>query len=157
MNTAKRTLLTAAILVAAIAAFAQAPVTFKGSVLPLGPDHGPILVHLSVDGQPQEVRVKANGHFRFTVQQGQQVRMVSSCEGFVEKEVVIDAAHFSKGRPDLRTVEFDVELEQQNVLGDLYHPEPVGNIAFAKGTGRLLVARGDSATKQEQKLTAARR
>ena len=92
MNTAKRTLVSAAIFAAAISAFAQGPVTFKGSVIPLANDHGRASIRLSVDGVQQDIRVKNNGHFRFTVQHGQQVRMISSCEGFVQKEVVIDAA-----------------------------------------------------------------
>jgi len=74
MNTAKRTLLSAAIFAAAISAFAQGPVTFKGSVIPLANDHGRASIRLSVDGVQQDIRVKNNGHFRFTVQQGQQMR-----------------------------------------------------------------------------------
>ena len=85
----------------------------------------------------QDIRGKNNGHFRFTVQQGEQVRKISSCEGFVQKEVVIDAAHASANQ---HTVKFDVELQEQNASCDLYHKDPAGNLGFAEGTGRLVVA-----------------
>ncbi len=156
MNTAKRTLLSAAIFFAAIAAFAQDQVTFKGAVTPLGPDHGPVRVQLSVDGRLQDLRVKTNGQFRFTVQKGQQVRMISSCEGHMVKEVVIDGAYASEGSADLRMVKFDVELEQQDDRTDLRHPVPAGNIAFTEGTGWLLVTCEARMAQQEPKLMAAR-
>ena len=137
MTTAKRTLLSAAIFAAAISAFAQGPVTFKGSVIPLANDHGRASISLSVDGMQQDIRGKNNGQFRFTVQQGEQVRKISSCEGFVQKEVVIDAAHASANQ---HTVKFDVELQEQNASCDLYHKDPAGSLGFAEGTGRLVVA-----------------
>lgn len=140
MNTAKRTLLTAAIAALAIVGFAQDQVTFKGSVIPMGSGHGPVRVTLTVDGLPQDLRIKANGNFRFTVLQGQEVRMVSSCEGFVAKEVVINVAHVSDGKSNNRSLEFDVQLERQLVAGAQYKPDTAGNIAFAQGTGRVLVA-----------------
>ena len=153
MNTAKRTLLSAAIFAAAISAFAQGPITFKGSVIPLADQHGRASISLSVDGVQQELRVKNNGHFRFTVEAGEQVRMISSCEGFVQKEVVIDAAHAGANQ---HTVKFDVELQKQNASCDLYHKDPAGNLAFAEGTGRLVVAYGDRSVQQESKVLAAR-
>lgn len=156
MNTAKRTLLSAAIIAAAITTFAQPPVTFMGSVIPLGNDRGQARINLQVDGVQQEVRVKANGHFRFTVEAGQQVRMFSSCEGFLAKEVVIDAANAADGLRAERTVKFDVELEQQNNSGDLYHKDPAGNLAFTAGSGLLVVAYGDRSVQQEPKVLAAR-
>ena len=140
MNTAKRTLLTAAIIAAAIAGFAQDQVTFKGTVTPMGASNEPVRVSLTVDGLPQDLRIRANGNFRFTVQQGQEVRMVSSCEGFVAKEVVINVAHVSDGKSSNRSLEFDVQLERQLVAGDQCQPDTAGNIAFAQGTGRVLVA-----------------
>jgi|GEM_PF-6314491 len=156
MNTAKRTLVSAAILATAISAFAQGPITFKGSVIPLANQHGRASISLSVDGVPQGLRVKNNGRFRFTMKHGQQVRMISSCEGFVQKEVVIDAAHAGEGSVNQRTVKFDVELQEQNASCDLYHPDPAGNLAFAAGTGRLVVAYGDRSVQQEAKLLAAK-
>lgn len=68
---------------------------------------------------------------------GSPCNKVSRCEGFVQKEVVIDAAHASV---DQHTVKFDVELQEQNASCDLYHKDPAGNLGFAEGTGRLVVA-----------------
>jgi hypothetical protein len=135
MNTAKRTLLTAAIATAAIAATAQVQVTFKGSVITLAPATERVHIYLLVNGNEREVSVSANGNFKFTVEAGQTVTMQSTCKGFVEKQVLIDASNAKK-----RTVNFDVELEAQDEYGSLYHPNPAGHIAFADGTGRLLVA-----------------
>ena len=153
MNTAKRTLVSAAILAAAITTFAQTPINFKGSVIPLANDHGRASISLSVDGMQQDIRGKNNGQFRFTVQQGEQVRKISSCEGFVQKEVVIDAAHASANQ---HTVKFDVELQEQNASCDLYHKDPAGSLGFAEGTGRLVVAYGERSVQQEMKVLAAR-
>ncbi|MGB3868239.1 MAG: hypothetical protein WA937_02120 [Flavobacteriales bacterium] len=139
MNTAKRTLLTALIAAAAIAGFAQEQVTFKGTVIAMGTAPGPVNVCLTVDGLPQDLRIRANGNFLFTAQEGQQVRMISSCEGFVTKEVVIDVAHLSDGTAKNRSVKFDVQLSRKRVAAEQCQPEAAGNIAFGTGTGRVLV------------------
>jgi hypothetical protein len=135
MNTAKRTLISAALAAAAIAATAQGTVTFKGSVITMAPATEPVRIHLLVDGTEREVQVNANGYFKFTLQAGQAVTMRSACNGFVEKEVSIDTRNVK-----LATVRFDVELEEQDARGIMYYPNPVGQIAFAEGTGRILVA-----------------
>ena len=66
--------------------------------------------------------------------------MRSTCKGFVEKEVAIDANNAGDSADKKRTISFDVELAAQDAFGSLYHPNPAGHIAFAQGTGRVLVA-----------------
>lgn len=53
-------------------------------------------------------------------------------------------------------MKFDVELQEQNASCDLYHKDPAGNLGFAEGTGRLVVAYGDRSLQQELKDLAAR-
>lgn len=140
MNTAKRTLLTAAIAAAAIAATAQDNITFKGSVITLAPASEPVRIHLLAGGLERAVSVSANGNFKFTVREGETVTMRSVCNGFVEKQVLIDARNADERRAKNRVISFDVELEAQDEYEGLYHPNPAGQLAFADGTGRLLVA-----------------
>lgn len=155
MNTAKRTLLTAAIAAAAIAATAQGHVTFKGSVIPLDRPHHPTRMCLVVNGHWQDVPVRRNGNFKFTIRQGQRARIISGCEGFVPKEVLIDATHANQHRGDRRTVRFDVELERRDSADSLHHPHISGNLAFAAGTGRILVGYNDLLERAEPTLITA--
>lgn len=149
MNTAKRTLLTAAIAAAAIAAAAQGQLTLKGSIITLAPASEPVRIQLLIGGLEQSVHVSANGNFKFTVEVGQTVTMRSTCKDFVQKEVLIDAGNAGDSSDKKRTIHFDVELETQDAFGRLYHPNPAGRIAFASGTGRLLVAFDNALARME--------
>lgn len=134
MNTAKRTLLSAAIAALAFSAMAQERVTLKGQVIPLGPTQGTIMLILLVDGQQRAMALGRHGNFRLEFKEGQTVLMTSHCPGFEPKRVMIDTKNANGG-----IVRFDVELHAQEGIALASAPALAGSIAFASGTGRLLV------------------
>jgi hypothetical protein len=119
----------------------QGTVLLKGSVTTLHNTNESIHIELIMDGRSERIPVKVNGNFKFHVPEGTSVSMRSSCIGCITKDVVIDTEHIRDGKSNdpHRTVKFDIVLESQNSGGPLYHPGPVGSIAFAEGTGRLMV------------------
>lgn len=92
-------------------------------------------------GEPIACTLRANGTFQFAMQPGLKATIRVTKPGYFTKEIAVDS-HNALCSPNARKmykhVRFDVQMQecpwdQRRFAG------PVGAIAFAKGTGRVLI------------------
>ncbi len=117
-------------------------VRFSGRILLDGLSSSDLKMSIESDhGEAIPFVLRPSGAFYFTMETGMRATVRITKPGYFTKEIALDSHHalstrFARRR--YKHIRFDVQMQEGPICKRRF-AGPVGSVAFAKGTGRVLV------------------